>query len=415
MGRTRRRERTDSVRVAALDVQHSHRRSAVVLGPVALPTPDALVARLLAMAEAGPQARIGLVPSTAATRWRYSPASLRYAVSTTTRSPLSDPVDLLATLRGCSGEGIRILAAGDYLAIDFSHGLGEVPLLDMVVAVLCGGVDPSDDAVWVPYRQRVSPLATAALHAIGLRPQRLIPLWRQHRRNAAAPDPARPAGGPAFVPAPATRVAHISAATAETLRRQRDCALPGVNMFAIYTCALAAAFSAAGFDVDPKVTAPFDVRRFLPTGSGTLASFSAGLDFTLDPDTGPRGLQAEMTAAARMARPVANLVVGSAKTRAGLRSGRQAESRMPGEPRLRLLHSHIGSVPRQPWSFSDPTEARILVASDPAGPCGVTVTSATVEGGLWLTAEFHSTVFDAGKIAAALTSVPDQVHRLLSA
>ena len=34
-------------------------------------------------------------------------------------------------------------------------------------------------------------------------------------------------------------------------------------------------------------------------------------------------------------------------------------------------------------------------------------------GALWLTAEFHDTVFDAGKIAAALASVPEQIRKLL--
>ncbi|WNG89879.1 hypothetical protein C6A87_012475 [Mycobacterium sp. ITM-2016-00317] len=43
----------------------------------------------------------------------------------------------------------------------------------------------------------------------------------------------------------------------------------------------------------------------------------------------------------------------------------------------------------------------------------MTVTSATVTGSLWLTAEFHDTVFDAEKVSAALASVPEQVRKLL--
>lgn len=412
MGRIGRRARTDSVRVAALDVQHSHRRSAVVVGPVALPPLDELTARLLAMADSGPAARIALQPSTAGTGWRFSPSALRRAVSATDHEP-DDPVELLTMLRQCPGDGLRILAAGDHLAIDFSHGLGEVPLLDMLVAVLLGAVDPRDDSVWAPYRRAAPPLVLAAARAIGRSPQRLLPLWRQHRRNAGAPDTAVAGGSRPLVPSPATRVARIPADVLTDLRRLRDSALPGVNMFAVQTCALHEAFAAAGLDVDPTVTVPFDVRRYLPDGHDTLASFSAGLDFTLDGDDGPRRLQAEMTAAARMARPVANLVAGTVKTRAAMRSGRHAEPLLPDRPRLRLLHSSIGTVPRNPWAFSDPGRARILVASDPAGPCGVTVTSATVTGALWLTAEFHDTVFDAGKIAAALASVPEQIRKLL--
>ncbi|WNG89880.1 hypothetical protein C6A87_012480 [Mycobacterium sp. ITM-2016-00317] len=369
MGRIGRRERTGSVRVAALDVQHSHRRSAVVLGPVALPPLDELTARLLAMAEAGPAARIALQPSTSDTGWRFSPSALRRAVSSTDHVP-ADPVELLTTLRQCPGGGLRILAAGDHLAIDFSHGLGEVPLLDMLVGVLLGAVDPRDDAVWAPYRRAAPPLVLAGVRAIGLSPQRLLPLWRQHRRNAGAPEPAVGGGTRTLVPSPATRVAQVPAEMLADLRRLRDSALPGVNMFAVQTCALHEAFAAAGLDVDPAVTVPFDVRRYLPDGHSTLASFSAGLDFTLDRDDGPQRLQAEMTAAARMARPVANLLAGTVKTRAAMRSGHHAEPLLPDRPRLRLLHSSIGTVPRNPWVFSDPGQARLLVASDPAARAG---------------------------------------------
>ena len=80
---------------------------------------------------------------------------------------------------------------------------------------------------------------------------------------------------------------------------------------------------------------------------------------------------------------------------------------------LRLLHSSLGTVPHRPWTFSDPARARIMVASDPVSPCGVTVTSATTMGSMSLTAEFHDTLFDAGKISAALDSVPAQVSQLL--
>lgn len=380
---------------------------------MALPSADDLTARLLAMAEAGPASRIGLLPDTTGTRWRFCPDSLRQALSTTVRDPVSDPVELLGTLRQCAGAGLRILAAGDYLAIDFSHGLGEVPLLDILVAVLLGAVDPADDAVWGPYRGALSPLVLAAVRTIGLAPGRLMPLWRQHRRNVAAPAPQRPPSVSRAAPAATTRVACIDAETVKELRQQRDSTLPGVSMFAIQTCALLEAFAAAGFDVDPTVTAPFDVRRYLPAARSTLASFSAGLDFTLARSAGPRGLQAEMTAAAQLGRPVANLIVGTVKTRAAMRAGHRHEWEVPAAPRLRLLHSSIGTVPGQPWAFSDPSEARILVASDPVSPCGVTVTSATVTGSMWLTAEFHGTVFDPDKIGAALTSVPDHARTLL--
>lgn len=402
-----------TVRVATLDVQHSYRRSAVVLGPVDVPPLDVLTARFAAMAAAGPEARICLQPSTTSTRWQYTPGLTGEVFATTTRPPGADPLALLSTLRRRPGAGIRILAGGDYLAIDFSHGLGEVPLLELLVGVLLGAVDPDDDAVWVPYRHRLSPLLVAGARAIGGGPQRLLPLWRQHRRNSALHDGFCDSGSTDIAPSPATRSARIPVDVVTDLRRQRDSVLPGVSMFALYTCALQEAFAAAGFDVDPTVTLPFDVRRYLPQGWSTLASFSAGLDFRLDRDSGPRGLQAEMAVAAQMARPVANLMAATAKMRMAMRSGRHPQWIVPARRRVQLLHSSVGNVPQGGWSFSDPARAGIMVASDPVSPCGVTVTTASVMGSLWLTAEFHDTLFDAQKVGAALDSVSEHASLLL--
>lgn len=413
MAPPRRRRRPDAIRAATLDVQHSNRRSAVVVGPVRLPPLDELTTRFVSLAAVGPETRVGLQPSSSAARWRYSPESARAAVTDTVLPAGADPVTLLATLRQRPDSGIRVLTAGDYLAIDFSHGLGEIPLLHTVIDVIFGNVDPADHRRWGRYRRSVPPLLAAGVRAIGLAPHRLLPLWRQHRRNTTPAQTDAHDGGDA-APSPATRVSRIEAAEVTELRAQRDSSCPGVSLFAIYTHALYRAFVAAGFDVDPTVTVPFDVRRFLPRGHDTLASFSAGLDFTLDPRTGPARLHDEMTAANSMARPVANLIAGTLTTRAAIRSGKVNGWKVPSRPRLRLLHSSVGSVPRSGhWPFTDPSEACVLVASDPAGPCGMTVTTSTVLGALWLTAEFHDSIFDAARVGAALDSVAALARSLI--
>lgn len=408
-----RRRQSATVRVASLDVQHSHRRSAVVLGPVAMPPLDELRSRFAAMAAVGPVARIGLQPSTSSARWRFTPQRLEDAVCAADPAADDDPMVLLAALRGMPESGIRVLAGLDHLAIDFSHGLGEITLLDLLVAVLLGGVDPTEPGLWRPYRHPVAPLPAATVRAIGLHPRRLPSLWRQHRRNKSAVMAVAAAGDLGVGPSPATRTARICGAEVDALRRLRDGTRPGVSMFAVLTCALHKSFADNGFDVDPVVTLPFDVRRYLPPGWDTLASFSAGLDFTVDPSAGPDALHSEMAGAVRMARPVANLVVSSVKARAALLTGRGTPWSVTPRPRMRLLHSSIGSVPRAAWSFSDPADARILVASDPAGPCGMTVTTATVPGALWMTAEFHESVFDAQQVSDALDSVADRARELL--
>ncbi|MDZ4267600.1 MAG: hypothetical protein U1D00_18240 [Mycobacterium sp.] len=411
-----RRRKPDIVRVATLDVQHSNRRSAVIVGPVRMPSTEQLTARFAALAAVGPLTRVGLQPSTRQTRWRYAPEDVRNAVSTTVMPAGADPITLLSTLRRGRGAGIRVLDAGDYLAIDFSHGLGEIPLLHTVIDVLFGNLDPSDQSVWEPYRQSVPPLLRAGVRTLGRGPHRLLPLWRQHRHNVGNSPRPQDRDIVDIAPSPATRVAKIPAAEVAELRAQRDQKMPGVSLFAVHTHALHEAFAAAGFDIDSTVTLPFDVRRYLPKRHDTLASFTAGLDFELDSHAGPHGLHAQMAAAGAMARPVANLIAGTLKTRAAIRSGQAAEWAVPARRRIRLLHSSIGNIPRSgQWPFTDPAEARVLVASDPTGPCAVTVTTSTVMGALWLTAEFHDSVFDATQIGRALDSVADRARSLIGA
>lgn len=402
------------VRVATLDVQHSNRRSAVIVGPLQLPPATQLSARLAALAAVGPTARVGLQPSTSTTRWRYSPDTVGEILTDTTLPANPDPAALLPALRQGPAAGIRVLTSSDYLAVDFSHGLGEIPLLHRVIDVLVGNLDPADPAVWEPYRHPVPPLLTAGFRGVGLAPRRLAPLWRQHRRNVQTPHPSESVDTVTIPDTPATHVVCIPAAEVAELRADRDSKLPGVSLFAIYTHALHEAFGEAGFDVDPVVTLPFDARRYLPRGRDTLASFSAGLDFTIDRAAGPARLNEQMAAADAMARPVANLIVGSVKARVALRSGSRPGQHVQSPPRLRLLHSSIGRVPRRgEWPFTDRDQARVLVASDPAGPCGVTVTSATVLGTHWLTAGFYDSVFAPDRVGAALATVGRRAHALI--
>lgn len=405
------------VRVAALDMVHSHRRSAVVVGPLALPSHDQLTTRLDAMTAAGPLARLCLEPSAAGSRWRRVRESAEprvYPVAAPKDS--ATPIDLLQTVRGIDDRAVTLATAGDWLAIDFSHGLGEIPLIHTLLDVLFGITDARDTATWRPYARTRSPLAAAAVATFGANPARLAKLLAAHRtRTATAPPGAEtPGHGTAFTPTPATRVIGLDAGQVAELRALRDRCLPGVSMVAVFTCALWSSFERAGIAVDDVVKIPFDVRRYLPGGRDTLASFSAGLDFVIDRAGGPARLHHEMTEAATTGRPVANLLVGTAKARS--RSGRGPHALpVPATPKLQLLHSNLGSPQwNGPWPFISAEQACMLVANDPATPTGVTVTSVTVAQNLWFTAEFHRSVFDPDTISTALGLLPQTVTDLLS-
>jgi hypothetical protein len=406
------------VRVAALDTVHSRRRSAVVVGPLTLPSHDQLASRLDAMTAAGPVARLCLEPSTADTHWnRVTEVGTPRVYSV---APLVDPVPplaLLQTVRALDDRGVTVAAAGDWLAIDFSHGLGEIPLIHTLLDVLFGITDARATGTWRRYARTRSPLGVAAAATFGANPVRLAKLLAAQRDRSAAARPGDQQSGPGtpFIPAPTTRVIGLAADEVAELRARRDRQLPGVSMVALFTCALWSSFERAGIAVDDAVKIPFDVRRYLPGGRDTLASFSAGLDFVIDRAAGPARLQHEMVRAARTGRPVANLLVGTAKARGRGRTDHRTTV-VPAAPRLHLLHSNLGSPQwNGPWPFTSAEHACMLVANDPATATGVTVTSVTVAENLWFTAEFHRSVFDPEAISAALGLLPQTAADLLAA
>jgi hypothetical protein len=400
----------ERVRVSALDRLHSHRRTGVVIGPVELPPTYVLADRYARLVEAGPLVRLCLEPSVRSTRWRRR---LDDGVSLTDVSAPLPPVTMLDVTRAaCTddvADGIRILRAGEYLAIDFCHGLGEVPLVNLILDVLFGVTDPSDPALVDRYSHRVAPLISAAAKTFGTDPRRITTLLRRRPVRAAAPEMTTYPRPP--TPRPATSFVGLPADVATELRRQRDAALPGVSLAALFTYALWECLADSGLRVDDVVKIPFDVRPYLPAGSNTLSPLTAGLDFDVGRCGGPAGLQAEMDRSARSGQPVANLAVSALKA---LVPRHDTHGSWPAHPRVHLLHSNVRLRPGAGgWPFSDPARAQLLVASDPATPHGVTVTSAWLMDTLWLTARFDGGVFDAELVATALSGVTDRVRRLL--
>lgn len=399
--------------VGLLDAAHSRRRSAVVVGPLKLPQPDVLATRLDAMTAAGPVARLCLDPTPTSTEWRrVGPTETPRLHSIDPPSAAMAPTDLLAAVRCLDNRALTVATAGEWLAIDFSHGLGEIPLIHTLLDVLFGLTDPHDPATWQRYRRTRSPLRSAALRTFGTNPVRLAKLLAHQRHQPTGRSTPALDENTHFTPAPATRALGLPAGQLGELRARRDAALPGVSMVALFTCALWLAFDRVGLNVSDTVKIPFDVRRYLPRGCDTLASFSAGLDFTLDRTGSPVALQQAMTRATRTGRPVANLLAGSAKARR-LRATNSPPAGVAGAAPLRLLHSNLGWAQwNGPWPFTDRQAASMLVASDPADPAGVTVTSVGVTENLWFTAEFHQTVHDPEAVDAALALLPQMVADL---
>lgn len=406
-GHAPRRSGIETVRVAALDVAHSHRRSTVVVGPLRLPTLAELNGRFDAMARHGVSTRLSLEPSITSTRWRLGTGTTPAVVATPPLPPDGDPTSLVARVRSAHDQrGVAVITAGDYLAIDFSHGLGEVFFIHSLLDSLLGANDPADPATWSRYRHTMPPLLIATWRTFAKNPRKVVELVALQRNRVRPPEPEVDAAATPRRPAPATCAVGLPADVVAGVRRYRDAALPGVSLVALFTHALWRTLADTGVVMSPQVKVPFDARRYLPRHRDTLATFSAGLDFEIS--GGPAQLTAVMKQAARSGRPVANLVLGTVTARRRMRHGGDQDHGVPAGP-LQLLHSNVGDIPRtEGWPFIDRTQARLLVASDPADTNAITVTSATTLGNMWFTAEFHSTAVSPDLVAAALRSVAEQ-------
>ena len=407
---------------AAIDAHHSGHRSAVVVGPLDLPDANCASHRLIRFAKRGPHTRIGLVPSHDRRAWSYAPDRLADAVHTA--PPTDDPLALLDVLAALPPRHLRVVLSGRYLAIDYDHGLGDTTLLNTIVDVLLSEEIPetitTSPSGWTPTRALA--LAGAAVLS---NPRRLIALARMHRsRDYLASQPS--ALVPVDPPRSATSVfVRTPRDVVESMRAARTSRAPGVGMFTLHTVALVRALTAAGLRVNPMVTLPFDARAYLPRSVGTMANFAAGLDFAVLPDTAPVALQVELSEAASIGRPVANLLVTAAKSRAAesraagrsrSTEGRSVEATgqqswaPAGEAAIDLLHSSGGVVPGRGrgWDFVDTNRALVIGIAEPPSPTGITVTSTSVAGSLCLTATFRDDVFPADAVTAALADLPAQ-------
>jgi len=395
---------TRAVTVGPLDVLHSRSRVTAAIGPVAVPEPDVVAARVRALIGSGPHTRFGLQPSSTTTRWIYDPRTTPEIV--VADDPESAADLLVGTSFPAGDRRTRIVLAGDHILTDHNHGLGEVELTLRFHAVLLGVLDPTDPAVWRDTRRRCSGVGTAAARVFGSDPRRL---WALRRLLGSAGVPEEPVAETRdevpWTPSRAGAVATFEQDVFDRLRAWRDEHEPSVSMFSVTSTVLHRALTAEGIDPAPTISVPFDVRRYLPAGRTPLGNFVAGLDFPVGAYPSPRAIHDALGRAASTGRPVANLAVSSARTRVALRRGLTfaAPSTRPRSPRARILFSSLSKGPlvdRLPWLATDlPFYA---AHNDPTGPEGITFTTSAFGSRVIVVASFHDTVFPADRIRAAL-------------
>lgn len=398
-----------TARASAIDMMHSSSRSTGVIGPISGLDHADVADRFTRLARVGPAARVGFRPAAGTHRWVYETEVAHRVMELPTPT---DPAALLTEFREPSIQLARVGVAGEYFLFDYNHGIGDIALLSRFLEVMLCGVDPQRPDLWTAHGRVIPPLVAAAARTYAVNPKRLLDMaWWYRRSGRPQPKPTAIAPTPPVdrsIGVPSTATARISAAALDELRLWRDDHQPGVSVVVLVVLALRHALEKAGIATTDRVTLPFDARVYLPKSRRTLANFAAGLDFDYRDSVSPQGLQHAITEAFAIGRPVANLVISNLKVQAnrlpGLSPTTPSSAPTRTERRASLLYSSLNRVPRDiaiPWADTAP--AQFLVASDPAGPDAITVTSAIADGDLTMTAVFHDSVFDQKSVAAALT------------
>ncbi|MFM9376061.1 hypothetical protein [Gordonia sp. VNK21] len=404
----RQRSELQTVRAGLLNRLHAGTRSVAVFGPMEVPDPADARRRLSAYLDAGPATRVGLRPDPARRRWRWDPESVVDQVVAV--PPASSPEELLTALR--SAAPFRLGFAGPYTTAEFDHGVGEVQSALLAALVANGVLDPRRPEVLAAVTAPRAGLTSAALRTLAAHPMRIAAILRQLHEQPAAEPPtaAEPVG---WGSGPDTRAAVLDAETVAALRaRPASGTRPSVKTLIL--CALVAALADAGVPLDPWLTMPVDLRRYLRPGVNPLGNMVAGVEFHHRPGDDPAELHRRIGVAVASGRPVAG-ALRSSVAGAGAILGRRAlrpEALPPGPARLLFSGIH-GSPMFSLFRWTDPASAVALCRSDPAGPTDITVTSIEVHGRCTLTASFWPDHQDGDRLQTALDRIAADPLRYL--
>ncbi|MCU1677091.1 MAG: hypothetical protein JWM93_1849 [Frankiales bacterium] len=399
--------RRSAERLTGLDRPWLGVRAITSVGPIDVPSRDALVGALRMIAGVGPQSRVGLTLDARRRWWLYDPAELdSFCEAAVREMPPPNPRDVGAHLVDVSAAvpvddlPIVLIIAGDYLTLSVLHALGDarimMRLLTGVVQVARTGTLPS----WVDSEREPHPLRVAIRHHFAGRHDRILALTRAMRPSLGSP-PLQ--SRTPFTPSVSAVYARSSSDTVSDLRDWRKAHTAGASAIPVVFSAARAAFSAVGLTPARKSLVLFDGRRYLPHRGDVRGNFAVGLDLEVAEPHRPQDFASAIDAAAAVGRPLSALVAGMALAPV-VRHKSARNPTVPTEPSPYLAFTHVGrplDIARLPWK-GDVDSRAYTGLLHPASPEGITLAFAETQGGIQVTASFHDSVFDRDRVRQAV-------------
>jgi|GEM_PF-3964574 len=314
---------------------------------------------------------------------------------------------LLAFLRRQEpGDRPLLLAVhGPWVALRATHAAGDAATVDAWFARLLH--DALAGGGTGPYRRpgRLV-LARALARHFGTAPATVLPALRVRRPPVPAPGT-----GPAGVPAPVHLHARTGAGALDALRRHRDRYAPGVSVVAALAAALYRALDrGAGTPLAPGLVVLVNTRRYLSAASTVDGNFAWGQYLEPGDPGDPGAVDAALRAELAGGRPLAMLALRDARALLPAWPPRARARPAPGTGGtgpLVLTVTHYGRLDGYrglPWRVPAPDRC-FLAAPAPAGPTGITVALAELDGVLHLSAGCHPGTVAPGRVRHALELV----------
>jgi hypothetical protein len=398
-------------RPTALDQALASERTVAVVGPVA-DLDEARVRANLEAAEASTRdARIALVPTTDGGPWQYR-SGVAELVSVQRSSFNTDDLGgLLTAIHGRPGPRgpLDVFICGDYLVVDYSHGMGDGQLGVMLLSVLSGDVEPARAgaiAIGLPHHATWA----ALWRHYRARPAALKDLVRLRRRNKHLDGDGSDVTGHEIREADLAkqcRTAYMDQTKVADLRSWAKSHAGQASTASVTVALWMAALRASGFSVEDQVTLLVNCRRYLDRSHGLeQGNFAVALPVRVQHPQTPAAMGEAIRGVVDSGWPIAILGMAEVKSRLG-RGGSTAASTVASD-RLRVAVSDLGRLgmfEHTDWvSGGSPQLAAYL---EPATPDAVSLLVSELAGGRTFTASFCGGVVEPALIGTALDRMCD--------
>jgi hypothetical protein len=376
-------------------------RTVSIVGPI----PDLDEARMWTVLQAAaevPKSRITLVPDGSSRRWRYHKPLLASVVN----RPDIDTSDAGNALTSILNRPVRefpleVIVSGQYVVIDYSHGLGDGWLGELLTRSLVHG-DPSA-ATAIAKSLPSHALWVAAFRSVLSRPAAIRAVFRLRRSTNTH-------GGDAIDDGRVSTWRSSMRCVTRSIDAQQTAALkawaaehaPGSTSNSVSTALWMAALRSCGADVDQRVMMLMNCRRYLPTKyQDANGNFALAIPLEL-PASAP-GIAARVREAAASGLPLAFLAAAEARARI-TRHTESGQTSAVFSKRLRLAVSDLGRLTRyESINFDeDGRFPEVTAFVDTDGPDSVALIITEIKGVRMFTASFSTEAIEPKLIETAL-------------